>query len=235
MEHFHQFQESEKAGYEICILCGTYHSKDPLSAEHLYENNYWSHKNGRSTIDEQIINLTSYSENNTISKIDKVLGLVNNKGNILEIGCAPGILMGQLRDRGHKMIGIEPDKMYNEDIKRISENAGIVMNGYFPECMESFQDNYFDHIIAMDVFEHIEDHSSFLSTCKRLLKYGGKLILMSPIIMSDGLFRERDFIAPEHIWIFTQRFLENILPDYFSRIQFDRWIVGHEIIICNKL
>lgn len=231
--HKHNCIPSDKKGYEKCTICGTYHSTELKSREELYENDYWSHDNGRSTMEEQVYNLTE-THTAGISKIDKVLGYMPNKGRLLEVGCAPGILMKKAMEAGHQVIGIEPDWHNIKQIRIIAGEDSMICHGYFPECAYKGWD-LFDYIVAMDIFEHIVDYKNFLIGVFDHLKDGGKFIFMSPIIYPDGRYREIDFIPSEHENIFTLEYIRELLQwAGFSEAIEDRWKNGHEVIVAIK-
>ena len=229
--HQHQFTPSEHEGYEACT-CGTYHSTRLLHREELYEDNYW---NGgtRSLMKDQVYNLTE-TESCGISKVDKIMRYLPVKGDTLEIGCAPGELMRRLLEKGHYVVGIEPDIKNIPGIKKIAGFTSEIIHGYFPDCMVGKAGFIFDYVIAMDVLEHVEDYKGFIHAAWSLLRPKGRFIFMSPVIYDDGLYRERDMVPLEHAWIFSQEYLRDYLGEKFSEVIFDRWIVGHEIIVCIK-
>lgn len=234
--HKHEFVISDKfAGYEFCPDCGSYHSIVQDDPKIIYEaEEYWSYDNKRSKIEEQVLNLQCIDDCG-ISKVDRIMQFVPDGGTVLEIGCAPGILMKKLCDKGFDTFGIEPSERYLEFICNQAPKAKV-FHGYFPQVSEDFKDEILECIIGMDVMEHVDDYESFFKEVQRLLIKGGTGIIMSPIILNeDGLFRERDFSVPrEHCWIHSQKFLEPYLQEMFSEVKFSRWIVGHELIILKK-
>src|ERR1700749_1269288 len=127
--HQHIFKPDEiREGYEVCE-CGTYHSQKLLSPEELYLNGYWGPEHGRSTMEEQVNNLMEYNIEG-ISKVDSILQYA--LGNtLLEIGCAPGILLKTAKEKGFSVLGIEPD---SKNIPQIIKISGIqeVFVGFFP-------------------------------------------------------------------------------------------------------
>jgi 2-polyprenyl-3-methyl-5-hydroxy-6-metoxy-1,4-benzoquinol methylase len=168
--------------------------------------------------------------------VDRVLQFVPKTGvRALEIACFPGVLMKKLLELGYAdVVGIEPAEKYNDFIGSQAAGATII-NGYFPEVLKYADSNLFHCIIGMDVMEHVEYYDDFFRAVRKLLVPHGTAIFMSPIILSDGLFRYRDFHHPdEHAWIHTQKFLEPYLKEMFSEVEFKRWIVGHELIIVKK-
>lgn len=231
--HQHKFLPSNiHEGYEVCE-CGTFHSIAQGDPKEIYvEKKYWAHENHHSTWDEQIQNLTSEEECG-ISKINKILNYIPQRKPVLEIACSPGIMMKALRENGYEVVGIEPNHIYNNDLFHQNPYAQII-NGFFPTCTKGLPPKYFDYIIGMDIFEHVDDYEAFIFEIYRLLEDGGKAFLMSPIILNDGQFRERDFLPYEHCWIHSQAGLELFLKRFFKEVEFTRWIVGHEVIILTK-
>lgn len=53
-----------------------------------------------------------------------------------------------------------------------------------------FKDNSFDHVIALDVIEHIKDDALFLNEILRVLKKRGKLFITTPCSEDDFLLIE---------------------------------------------
>jgi len=233
--HQHTFIPSIKhEGYEVCIECGTYHSTALLSPDEVYvKKDYWGSDSGRSTWEQQISNMTCTDECG-ISKVDRVLQFVPKRGrNVLEIAASPGIMMQKLLERNFDVWGIEPREEYCKILKEQVPDANVVC-GYFPEVTENASSNMFACIIGMDIWEHSDTPDAFIKEIHRLLIPDGVAILMSPIIYEDGFIRPGEFKADEHAFIFTKKFLEPYLSEIFSKVEFQRWIISHEIIILTK-
>ena len=232
--HEHIFTSCDKDGYEYCEGCGTYHSIAQVDPVELYENQeYWSYDNKRSKIEEQISNLTCTDECG-ISKVDRIFQFVPETGrNALEIACAPGVMLNMLTERGFETVGIEPSERYVQFISNQAPKARVI-RGYFPQVFGNELSDFFDVIIGSDIMEHIEDYKGFFDGIHRLLVQGGTAIFMSPIILEDGLYRERDLKADEHCWIHSKKYLEPYLQSMFSEVKFAFWILGHNIIILKK-
>ena len=231
--HEHKFVISDKEGFEKCEECGSYHSVEQGNPKEIYEEKpYWDNATGHSTWDEQIGNLTE-TETCGISKVNKLIGYLPQRKPVLEIACAPGVILKALYENGYDVFGIEPNKEYFGNLWHQCPQAKLI-HGYFPECTKNIESGFFDYIIASDVLEHVDDYVGFIEEAHRLLSDGGKAIIMSPIILDDGQYRERDFHKVEHAWIHTQEHIEEVFYNYFTNVEFSRWIVGHEIIIATK-
>ncbi len=118
--HNHQYIPSNRPDYSVCSICGTYKSDKLLPRAELYEGGkYWTPEEGRSTMQEQVYNLME-TETAGISKVGKMLGYMMEEGNVLEIGCAPGIFAKKAIQFGHLVDGVEPDEKNVELIKNIA-------------------------------------------------------------------------------------------------------------------
>lgn len=237
MKHEHVFTPSKIENYEICIHCGSYHSTAQVDPKTIYEDqNYWDTgdgKTGRSTLEQQCENFVCIDDCG-ISKVDRIFQFVPDGKTALEIACAPGVILKKLTEKEFDACGVEPSVQYIPFILGKAPKANV-LHGYFPAVTTVFSDDFFDCIIAIDIMEHVDNYEGFFNEVKRLLTKGGTAVVMSPIILADGLFRNIDFDYPDqHCWIHTQKFLEPYLKDKFSDVKFSRWIVGHEIIICKK-
>lgn len=232
MTHQHTFIKSEKPNYEICTGCGSYHSIAQVSPKEMYEDNpYWGDGTGRSGLPDQCENLLSTDECG-ISKVDMVLKYVPHGKRVLEIACAPGIMLKKLSERFSEAYGIEPSEKYIPFICRTAPLAKVIQ-GYFPEVTKAIPGGSFDCIVGMDVFEHIDDTDGFINEAYRLLKKNGVLVLVSPIIFNGDELNEKDFLPMEHAWVYSIEFLTMYLRN-FSEVKFDKWVKGHEMIICKK-
>jgi 2-polyprenyl-3-methyl-5-hydroxy-6-metoxy-1,4-benzoquinol methylase len=134
-----------------------------------------------------------------------------------------------------KCTGIEVDSKYKEQIEKYSKGA-VLYFGFFPEISKEWESNQYSNIIALDVFEHIEDSNGFLEECNRLMVTGGHLIIQSPIILEDGQMDDKMFNGLEHIWIYGIQDLKQLLNEHgFKVLKVDRHIIGHEQITAIKL
>jgi len=206
----------------------SYKSKVFGNPQDIYTDNYWSTPI-RSTIDEQVSNV-----------IDKNRLVIDNLTHIepkmnLEIACSPGVLLGEMCNLGFECVGIEVDEKYKEQIQKYSKDAEMHF-GFFPQITKNWEWEQFSNIIALDVFEHIEDSQGFLAECNRLMVTGGHLIIQSPIILEDGQMDDKMFNGLEHIWIYGIKDLKQLLNGYgFDVLKVDRHQVGHEQIVAKKI
>jgi len=122
---------------------------------------------------------------------------------LLDVGCGNGQFLARMRKIGWEVIGVELDKQA-VDVAR--DMLGIyVYHGSLEEA--KFSEDSFDAITMHHVIEHLFDPIGTLKECHRLLKPGGKLVVVTPNIDSLGhkLFKEawRGLEPPRHLYIFS--------------------------------
>ncbi|MDD5147098.1 MAG: class I SAM-dependent methyltransferase [Candidatus Daviesbacteria bacterium] len=111
----------------------------------------------------------------TFSKFDKYL-----KGDILEVGCGTGNFSSTLSKYG-EVTAIDIDQSL---IQKVGEDKSLkVATGYgdIEKGNYFFPEKSFDTVVCINVLEHIKDDERALQNMCRLLKKGGKLILLVPI------------------------------------------------------
>lgn len=194
---------------------GNYHLKEIVEIDY---TNYWSTV-GRSTFNEQKYNVNGMRfEGRT--KVESVLQYAKGK-RLLEIGACPGELLKEATNRGFEAVGIATETPWIDQLR--SETGCEIIEGYFPDVKIKGK---FDTIIAMDVFEHVEDSEAFLNGCRKLLNKDGVIIFMLPLICDDLELPEQHYM-PEHIHLFTKDYITK----WLNVKTFDRWTAGHEIIV----
>jgi SAM-dependent methyltransferase len=220
--------------YVLCHLCQSYKSLAPADPADLYRHNYWSHERGHSTLREQIHNVNTHAEG-TWSKNEYVLNLVDvaeGDASAIEVGCAPGILLGRLkREKGFaKVVGVEVDSDDEADIRDIAGTDVELRFGLFPASTRSLRPATFALFVALDVFEHSPEPEAFLAEAARLLKPGGQLIIMAPLVGS-GHMPERMFAPAEHVFLHSLSNMAAMLGAAgFGRGGFSCWTEGHEVV-----
>lgn len=207
--------------YEV-LQNGTLRLTNPKPLDYCNDP-YWG-VDGKSTLEDQRYNLEQHMNADGISKVDYALRrCVGAK--LLEIGCAPGSLLRVARERGFEAVGVEPNEEYVDKIEKHSRC--VVICGEFPNTTDIVM--RFDSIVAMDVLEHVKDPETFVAEALNLLNPGGRLILMIPARLEDGLYREQDMHF-EHIHLFSEKHLR----EWLNPIEISRWELGHETIVVEK-
>lgn len=102
---------------------------------------------------------------------------VEKNAEVLDAGAGHGALSYQLNRAGYKVIALDfNNSLFEcEDIPFVEAD----LSRHLP-----FENNSFDVVIAVEVWEHINGHPNFLSEVYRILKPKGKLFITTPNILS---------------------------------------------------
>lgn len=124
-------------------------------------------------------------------------------GKVLDVGCGNGVRLERLRSLGWDVYGQDVDPVAVANAREtlgIEAHLGRLEDGPFKE--ESF-----DCITLNHVIEHSHDPVGLLKECRRLLKGGGLLVIVTP---NAGSFASRYFGSfwrglepPRHIHLFS--------------------------------
>jgi len=152
----------------------------------LYDESYYTLRGGGSPYLNYPLNVHGYSEEDKfISQADELLNKYG-KVKILDCGCATGILVNQLQQRGFDAYGF--------DISEFAISKGICKNLFHADGRKlPFEDNQFNILISQDFMEHIhpDDLPAVLSEQKRVLAPGGVALHFIPFY--------KDFAQPVQI------------------------------------
>lgn len=128
---------------------------------------------------------------------------------LLDVGCANGEYLLQMRALGWDVEGIETDPV----ARAHAEEAGIaVREGLLDSSVEG---DAFDALTMGHVIEHVHDPRAFLGECLRVLRPGGVIWLATPNVDARGL---REFGSsyvqldpPRHLTLFSRTALKALL------------------------
>ena len=152
-----------------------------------------------------------YSQDVGITHSDWRLNILLNtlklpeNGNVLDIGCGKGNFLLAFSQKFPKwsLNGVEASRNALSFAKKKLLNAdlreGLFTNGIF--------DKKFDLIVALDVFEHLEEPIEFLNTIIPNLKDDGYLFLDVP----NFKLNPADLFVFDHLTHFTKETLYNLL------------------------
>jgi SAM-dependent methyltransferase len=169
------------------------------------------------------------------AKIETVLkGLVPERGFLVEIGSYSGLLLDFFRQRGWKVLGVEPDSraaMYARTNYAIDVCEGTIDAVDLPS-------GHVDAVVMLHVIEHVDDPASVVTKVHRLLGVNGVFVVETPRYdsLSFRLLgrRERSIACDGHIYFYTIDTLGKLLCNAgFEVIRIDK--VGRTMSIARLL
>lgn len=95
---------------------------------------------------------------------------------LLDLGCAQGILSYFLRRKGGFWVSTDLD-FVNLESSQALLGKNLVQMGEKALPFKSFS---FDQVVCLDYLEHIDDDDLTLEEIRRVLKAGGRLVLVTP-------------------------------------------------------
>ena len=137
------------------------------------------------------------------------LSLVAN-GRLLEVGCGNGRMLRDMQSFGWQVYGVDFDEAA---VAKAREKGLQVAHGDLHS--QRYPDDHFDAIVMSHVIEHVHEPSAILQECHRILKPGGRLVMVTP--NSDGLGHRlfganwRGLEPPRHLHIFNVKTLTRLL------------------------
>jgi 2-polyprenyl-3-methyl-5-hydroxy-6-metoxy-1,4-benzoquinol methylase len=129
---------------------------------------------------------------------------------VLDIGCATGALLENLRDRGWETTGVEICKgeaeYARQERKLDVRDLPLEENNFAPER--------FDAVLASHLIEHLNDPGAFCGEVYRVLAPGGCFLVTTPNIagFQARLFKDRWRSAIfDHLFLFSVKTLSRLL------------------------
>ena len=130
-------------------------------------------------------------------------------GRLLDVGCGSGGFLRNMQRLGWNVEGVEVDPAA---VAQARSQGLPVKYGTLED--QRYTDSTFDVITLFHVIEHLFEPIEVLFECRRLLKNGGQLILITPNTKSLGhkLFREcwRGLEPPRHLYLYSPSLLLRI-------------------------
>lgn len=165
------------------------------------------------------------------------------KGEVLEIGSGIGNISSQFLGNGFSIMLSDFRPEYCEELKNKFSNCENLLGVRKIDLVDSeFIQNYsdlqgrFDTVFALNVVEHIEDDILAINNCGKLLKKGGKLIILVPSYQNlynnfdTELGHYRRYTIPKLKKIFKLNNFEIIHKQYFNFIGTLGWYFNGNIL-----
>ena len=101
---------------------------------------------------------------------------ISTEKSVLEIGCSSGFMLLPLKEKGVKVIGVEPSGGFTSFLR--SNNIQVYSN--LDELQTSSKIKRFDLVMHFFVLEHVRDPVGFLKRAFKFVKPGGHMVFEVP-------------------------------------------------------
>lgn len=136
---------------------------------------------------------------------------------VIDIGSNDGTLLGNFKDGGHKVLGIEPSLT-----SKLAQEKGIetLMTFFGTEATDSVLKSHgqADVITAANVFAHILEPNSVMANIARLLKDDGVFISESHYLLDLIKTLQYDTIYHEHLRYYSLQSIKFLLEKHGFRV-----------------
>jgi 2-polyprenyl-3-methyl-5-hydroxy-6-metoxy-1,4-benzoquinol methylase len=128
----------------------------------------------------------------------------------LDVGCATGLLLNHMSEKGWACRGVE---VCRDSAEYAARNFGLDIHVSTLE-EASFPDRYFDAVHSSHLIEHLTDPYGFLLEVKRILKPDGCMILTTPNaagFQARVARRTWRSAIPDHVYLFSKKTMRKLL------------------------
>ncbi len=99
-------------------------------------------------------------------------------GDVLEVGCGDGRLTGELSSISDSVLGLEPDPASIDKARHLLENGVKLVLGSGESI--PLKDNSVDTVVFSLSLHHHPDPGNALTQARRVLKEGGRILVLEP-------------------------------------------------------
>ena len=130
----------------------------------------------------------------------------------LDIGCGRGDFLRGFKELGLGVFGIDSERSNSETLKDIDVKILDIEEAPFP-----FEKETFDFVFSKSVIEHLWNPDNFIKESYRVLKPGGRIIVMTPDWVSQRIIFYDDFT---HVHPYTKTSIDDFLKIYnFKKVE----------------
>ena len=108
-----------------------------------------------------------------INFIQKFISLQNKR--LVDVGCGGGILTEGLAKKGANMLGIDLSEELIDiaDLHGLESGVSANYKKISAEALAEAEPASFDHVVCMEMLEHVPDPGSVIAACAEMVKPGG--------------------------------------------------------------
>ncbi len=152
---------------------------------------------------------------------------------VCDVGCGPGTLLAEAREKGFQVFGIEPNRKCHPSL----EKKGIPYTGdYFP--LKDFKDK-FDCVFILNTLEHLRKPAEIVGHIREILKPSGLIYVSVPSMdaLVNRVLHEKAgvFGGHSHVQFFNIRTLSALLNQEGFEVLDSETIITEIGVIRNAL
>jgi 2-polyprenyl-3-methyl-5-hydroxy-6-metoxy-1,4-benzoquinol methylase len=194
-----------------CKMLRLYPKPSPEELGTYYPKNYWhSDEGGRITSMEETYR--RFVSQDHIRFLERAIGDAGGTGLVMDVGCGGGLLLRMLRERGHKVLGMD----FSVDAASIAWGQNGVPAICAPLTQAPLRAGSCSVLSMFHVLEHLYEPHEYLLAARELLRDDGRLVVQVPNAASWQflIFGENwnGIDVPRHLWNFRLGDL-NVLLD----------------------
>lgn len=198
-------------GWYRCPKCGLLYLNPRPSLDSIAEFYPKSYGPYRPAIDDERNPIIRWKRRRNLQKFIQAVERHQNPGTLLDVGCATGNFLFEMKRRGWQVQGIE---LQVDAAHYAQRRFGLEV--FIGDLLDiDLPDDQFDVITFWDVLEHTHDPVSILQTAQRLLRRKGLLVFSIPDTNSKEASSFGSawigYDAPRHLYLFPGQSLQLLL------------------------
>lgn len=151
-----------------------------------------------------------------------LLGHVEPGNRVLDAGCGDGAFARALAEHGALVDGVDVSHEAIRRARRAHAGSAVEVQVVPEGVALPFEEDRFDVVWAGKVLEHVVDPVAWLSDVRRVLRWGGRLVLTTPyhgrvttvlLGLRGGAFDAHFDPRADHLRFFSARTLDGLLRD----------------------
>ncbi len=200
-----------KRKYKICKNCNHMFSYFNFNLKNLYNKKYSENAYGNK---EKILNTFNkiislpLTRSDNKNRVKRCLKYLNKNNLIFDVGCGLSVFLFELKKKGFKVSGLEPDK------NLFLHSKNMIKKNIFNKSIEKFKlkkTKKFDFISLNKVLEHIPYPENTIKRIKNILKSNGIFYIEVPDQRAVKFGKNREELMIEHLHVFSKKSLQNLM------------------------
>ncbi|MFN7647337.1 MAG: class I SAM-dependent methyltransferase [Acidobacteriota bacterium] len=193
-----------------CRLLRLFPQPEPAELGRYYPANYWFNPvaNPAASPEERY---RRFVLNDHVRFVERAIEAAGERGPVLDVGCGGGLFLRLLRERGHRVVGLD----FSIDAARVAWEQNRVPALCATLSRAPLAPRTFSTITMFHVLEHLYDPIGYCDAARELLRDDGRLVIQVPnaACWQFLLFGEHwnGIDIPRHLINFKEKDLVNLL------------------------